>query len=83
MVATKNYTKLDVDRPRIGKIAWLPEITHEWVEKVNTRIRDMSRLITKTGEPLQTSNYGVGGYFFTHCDYVDPKVIRMNSFLSV
>ncbi|KAF2882686.1 hypothetical protein ILUMI_23488 [Ignelater luminosus] len=70
---------LALDSSRLAKVAWISKTTHECVAKISERISDMTGLTTRTSEPLQTSNYGVGGYFKSHWDFAHPKFFNIST----
>lgn len=56
---------------------------HPFLEKIDLRVQDMTNLVQKSfepyTEPLQTSNYGLGGYYDVHNDCSD----RVRTFVAV
>ncbi|XP_055381335.1 uncharacterized protein LOC129611935 [Condylostylus longicornis] len=59
---------------RTGKYSWLTETMHPVVKTINQRIEDMTDMSMKTAEALQVMNYGIGGHYDVHPDYMgDPN----------
>ncbi|KAK5975209.1 Fe2OG dioxygenase domain-containing protein, partial [Trichostrongylus colubriformis] len=56
---------------RISKRAWLGGWEHEVADRLNKRIDMMTNLEMATAEPLQVQNYGIGGHYRPHFDYVE------------
>lgn len=54
---------------RVAKIAWHYDTEDSIVARISRRVEDMTGLTTKTAEPLQVQNYGVGGAYQIHTDY--------------
>ena len=62
----KHYITKNV---RIVKNTWLYTDTNPAVvEKIDTRIGDITGLSLESAEPLQVANYGIGGHYVPHCD---------------
>ncbi|XP_039269093.2 prolyl 4-hydroxylase subunit alpha-2-like [Styela clava] len=55
---------------RVGKTAWLTDRKHHVVQRLSKRMSAITGLGLKTAEPLQLSNYGIGGHFLPHVDYL-------------
>lgn len=72
-----NLTVSGVDpRQRISNVAWLKKEDHAIIQNINNRIEDMTGLTTKTAEDLQVTNYGAGGFFAPHNDYISKNPTR-------
>lgn len=41
------------------------------MQAITDRIEDMTGLMMETAEDLQVANYGIGGHFGPHHDYID------------
>ncbi|PIO27648.1 hypothetical protein AB205_0217840, partial [Aquarana catesbeiana] len=49
--------------------AWLSGYEHPVIERINTRIQEITGLDVTTAEELQVANYGVGGQYEPHFDF--------------
>ena len=54
---------------RISKTAWLRRDEDEAIERIYQRVGDLTGLSMETSEPLQVSNYGMGGHYEPHFDF--------------
>jgi prolyl 4-hydroxylase len=57
---------------RIGKSGWLrsKDDNKGYVKRIDQRISDVTSLDLTTSEPLQVLNYGIGGHYEAHYDFV-------------
>nr|XP_020515530.2 prolyl 4-hydroxylase subunit alpha-1-like isoform X1 [Labrus bergylta] len=55
---------------RVSKSAWIGAFEHPLVDRINQRIEDITGLDLSTAEELQVANYGVGGQYEPHFDFV-------------
>ena len=55
---------------RISKSTWLREIHDPVVARVNQRSSALTNLSLSTAENLQVTNYGIGGHYEPHHDYL-------------
>lgn len=69
---------------RTGKLAWFPDSHHKVFQTLTQRIEDMTGLTMETSESFQVLNYGIGGHFSAHTDYLDEprsaKEFQRNSY---
>ena len=84
----KNYKTGDtvVSQYRISKSAWLKDEEDPAVERISRRVEDMTGLTTKTAEELQVVNYGIGGHYVPHFDFLrvsQHKLLSINSVYSI
>ncbi|XP_077482022.1 prolyl 4-hydroxylase subunit alpha-1-like isoform X2 [Stigmatopora argus] len=59
---------------RISQNAWLGEMENTVVDKLAKRLSDITGLDTSTAEKMQVVNYGVGGQYEPHIDFVEDDV---------
>uniref|UniRef100_A0A3P8SQY1 procollagen-proline 4-dioxygenase n=1 Tax=Amphiprion percula TaxID=161767 RepID=A0A3P8SQY1_AMPPE len=62
--------KLTTAHYRVSKSAWLKAYEHPVLDKIDQRIRDITGLDVTTAEDLQVANYGIGGQYEPHLDFV-------------
>jgi prolyl 4-hydroxylase len=55
---------------RISKSGWLLDNEHKQIRDISLRVEDMTGLTVATAEELQVVNYGVGGHYKPHFDYL-------------
>jgi prolyl 4-hydroxylase len=55
---------------RISKSSWLKDHEHKHIRDISLRVEDMTGLSVGTAEELQVVNYGVGGHYEPHYDFV-------------
>uniref|UniRef100_A0A182ITR6 procollagen-proline 4-dioxygenase n=1 Tax=Anopheles atroparvus TaxID=41427 RepID=A0A182ITR6_ANOAO len=65
--------KKEVSKSRTSSNGWLEDFMHPVVRAVTTRTEDMSGLTMDAAEQLQVGNYGIGGHYLPHHDYVVPE----------
>jgi len=58
---------------RISKSAWLKTEEHEHIARVARRINQITGLDMNFAEDLQVVNYGIGGHYEPHFDYVEVE----------
>jgi len=58
---------------RISKSASLSNRDHQVVDRISRRISDVTGLDLTTAEELQVVNYGIGGHYEPHLDFVTQK----------
>ena len=63
---------------RVSKHAWLKKDEHEIIARINQRFEDYSGLSTKglASEDLQVGNYGVGGQYEPHQNFLIKLINR-------
>jgi prolyl 4-hydroxylase len=76
---TVDFSKSQVAHNRTAKLTWLDDSDSPLVEKLSKRIEYLTGLTTETSELLQTQNYGVGGHYEFHTDFLqgfwdDPEL---------
>ncbi|XP_057682055.1 prolyl 4-hydroxylase subunit alpha-1-like isoform X1 [Corythoichthys intestinalis] len=59
---------------RISQNAWLGDFEYTVVDKLAKRMGDITGLDTSTAEMMQVANYGVGGQYEPHIDFVEDHV---------
>ncbi|XP_077595012.1 prolyl 4-hydroxylase subunit alpha-1-like [Stigmatopora nigra] len=59
---------------RISQNAWLGDMEYTVVDKLAKRLTDITGLDTSTAEKMQVVNYGVGGQYEPHIDFVEDDV---------
>ena len=67
-----------VSNIRTSKSAWLPDNTDKVTKRVNTRITDMTGFDMRGSEMLQIGNYGIGGHYYNHYDFLNVSYITIN-----
>lgn len=72
MVNTSNE---EISRDRIANSVWLYDDAHQLVKFLRRRVDDMTGLTADTAEPLQITNYDVGGFYIEHVDYVNVSKV--------
>lgn len=55
---------------RLAKVAWYEDKDNEIVSRLSKRVEDMTGLTTSTAEFLQIQNYGIGGHYQPHFDFI-------------
>ncbi|XP_064482595.1 prolyl 4-hydroxylase subunit alpha-1-like [Ornithodoros turicata] len=55
---------------RTGKLHWIHDGDDATATRISRRISAVTGLSIKHAEPLQTVNYGLGGHYFPHHDYI-------------
>ena len=55
---------------RLAKVAWYADEDNEIVARLSRRVEDMTGLTTTTAEFLQVQNYGIGGHYQPHYDFI-------------
>lgn len=55
---------------RISKTAWLSDDDNSLLMRVTQRVADLSGLSMASAEALQVANYGIGGHYMQHYDFV-------------
>ncbi|KAG7176015.1 Prolyl 4-hydroxylase subunit alpha-2-like 3, partial [Homarus americanus] len=63
-----------ISNTRTSKVGWLDDSVHPLVAKIGDRIQRISKLSTnmasEDAELLQVANYGIGGHYNPHHDYL-------------
>lgn len=54
---------------RVAKSVFISDDKHKYLRDISARIEDMTGIKTKTAEPLQILNYGMGGHYDPHVDF--------------
>ncbi|CAO1333226.1 unnamed protein product [Diamesa hyperborea] len=72
---TLSSAKIDQDEfadvaKRLAKVAWYEDEDNEIVARLSRRVEDMTGLTTSTAESLQIQNYGIGGHYQPHFDFI-------------
>ncbi|KAH8261664.1 hypothetical protein KR044_013061, partial [Drosophila immigrans] len=62
----------------VGHILWLVKMT-PFATRLNRRIMDMTGLDVNEFKSLQVANYGLGGYFMPHYDYIDEDRVSIDT----
>lgn len=60
---------VDVEK-RLAKVAWFEDEDNDIVARISRRVEDMTGLTTLTAESLQIQNYGIGGHYQPHFDFI-------------
>lgn len=60
----------EVSNERTSQNAWLADYDFELVKVLSLRTEDMTGLDRKSYESLQVNNYGIGGFYLPHFDWV-------------
>ncbi|KAM4636230.1 prolyl 4-hydroxylase subunit alpha-1 isoform 4-T4 [Discoglossus pictus] len=55
---------------RVSKSAWLSAYEDPVVARINQRIQELTGLDMSTAEELQVANYGIGGQYEPHIDFI-------------
>ena len=66
-----------VSNIRTSKSAWLRD-TDKVTMRVNTRIADMTGFDMRGSEMLQMGNYGLGGHYYNHYDFLNKSTVSIN-----
>jgi prolyl 4-hydroxylase len=48
----------------------LDDTEHKHIQAISLRVEDMTRMTVDTAEQLQVVNYGVGGHYEPHYDFL-------------
>ncbi|XP_037723348.1 prolyl 4-hydroxylase subunit alpha-1-like [Drosophila subpulchrella] len=56
---------------RTSQNTWLWYEANPWLSKIKQRLEDVTGLSTESAEPLQLVNYGIGGQYEPHFDFMD------------
>ncbi|XP_039275790.1 prolyl 4-hydroxylase subunit alpha-2-like [Nilaparvata lugens] len=59
---------------RISAGAWLYDDDHPSIERLSKRVEYMTSLDMSYAESLHVTNYGIGGYYEAHHDYLSVKL---------
>ncbi|XP_055612351.1 uncharacterized protein LOC129758762 [Uranotaenia lowii] len=65
----ENHDK-EVSKARTSQNGWLGDGDHKIVKRVNQRAFDLTGLDPRSHESLQFNNYGIGGHYLPHFDWV-------------
>ncbi|KAH8383041.1 hypothetical protein KR009_006461 [Drosophila setifemur] len=65
---SENATTSDI---RNSANTWLWFEHNPWLSKIKQRLEDITGLSTESAEPLQLVNYGIGGQYEPHFDFVE------------
>ncbi|XP_065087102.1 prolyl 4-hydroxylase subunit alpha-1-like [Ochlerotatus camptorhynchus] len=60
----------EVSKQRTSQNGWLADTDNPLVKKISVRTVDMTGLDIKSFESLQVNNYGIGGFYLPHYDWV-------------
>nr|XP_019552005.2 prolyl 4-hydroxylase subunit alpha-1-like [Aedes albopictus] len=60
----------EVSKERTSQNGWLADHDHEVVKVLSLRTEDMTGLDKRSYESLQVNNYGIGGFYLPHFDWV-------------
>ncbi|XP_033244634.1 prolyl 4-hydroxylase subunit alpha-1 isoform X1 [Drosophila miranda] len=60
-----------VSEIRTSQNTWLWYENNPWLADIKQRLEDITGLSTDTAEPLQLVNYGIGGQYEPHFDFMD------------
>jgi len=71
---SENSTTSEV---RISRNTWLWYDANPWLSKIKQRLEDVTGLSTESAEPLQLVNYGIGGQYEPHFDFVEVSSSSM------
>lgn len=66
-ILKEDSTDLEI---RLAKVAWFEDEENEIVARLSRRVEDMTGLTTTTAESLQIQNYGIGGHYEPHYDFI-------------
>nr|XP_017000479.2 prolyl 4-hydroxylase subunit alpha-1 [Drosophila takahashii] len=64
----ENSTTTDI---RTSQNTWLWYEQNPWLSQIKQRLEDVTGLSTESAEPLQLVNYGIGGQYEPHFDFMD------------
>ncbi|EDW99116.2 prolyl 4-hydroxylase subunit alpha-2 isoform X1 [Drosophila yakuba] len=56
---------------RTSQNTWLWYDANPWLAKIKQRLEDVTGLSTESAEPLQLVNYGIGGQYEPHFDFME------------
>ncbi|EDV53059.1 prolyl 4-hydroxylase subunit alpha-2 [Drosophila erecta] len=56
---------------RTSQNTWLWYDVNPWLSRIKQRLEDVTGLSTESAEPLQLLNYGIGGQYEPHFDFVE------------
>jgi len=59
---------------RTSQNTWLWYESNPWLSKIKQRLEDVTGLSTESAEPLQLVNYGIGGQYEPHFDFMDVSL---------
>ncbi|KAH8363368.1 hypothetical protein KR084_009077 [Drosophila pseudotakahashii] len=65
---SENSTTTDI---RTSQNTWLWYEQNPWLSQIKQRLEDVTGLSTESAEPLQLVNYGIGGQYEPHFDFMD------------
>ncbi|XP_023036227.1 prolyl 4-hydroxylase subunit alpha-2 [Drosophila willistoni] len=63
-----------VSEVRTSQNTWLWYEQQPWLKNLKLRLEDITGLGMESAEPLQLVNYGIGGHYEPHYDFVEDKV---------
>ncbi|XP_039274596.1 prolyl 4-hydroxylase subunit alpha-1-like [Styela clava] len=70
-------TKIDVDSHRVAHHCWLSKRNNTILEYLDVLVSAITGLqVSKSAEQLQVANYGIGGHYDPHTDYLDYSAER-------
>ncbi|XP_039275487.1 prolyl 4-hydroxylase subunit alpha-2 [Nilaparvata lugens] len=61
---------------RISAGAWLYDDDHPSIERLSKRVEYMTSLDMSYAESLHVTNYGIGGYYEAHHDYLSEELFK-------
>ncbi|XP_075161943.1 uncharacterized protein LOC142234657 [Haematobia irritans] len=65
-----NFANSTYDEVRVSKNSWLSFDGHRFLKNVAPRLEAITGLSLKYGEFLQVANYGIGGHYGVHQDFI-------------
>lgn len=65
----------EVVKFRISVNAWLANNYSKIIERINTRLEDMTGLNLEYAEEPQLANYGIGGHYAAHYDFTQVSLM--------
>ncbi|KAH8328021.1 hypothetical protein KR067_003073, partial [Drosophila pandora] len=72
------WTDLNESREIVSRLVWLTKESR-FRKRLNLRIRDITGFNVDEIRGLQIANFGVGGQFKPHYDYITERILRLNN----